>query len=77
MAERSANRHYGGLDLLFGCTDDPSLDGSRRLKCIGTGVEVDGSQEGVDKCAVSYSLTNRELCERKCCRTITSRAAVA
>jgi hypothetical protein len=37
------------LDLLFGCTEDPSVNGSRRLNCIGTGGKVDRRQHGVDK----------------------------
>jgi hypothetical protein len=49
MPERSADRHDRGLDLLLGCAEDPSIKGSRRLNCIGTGVKVDSGQHGVDK----------------------------
>jgi hypothetical protein len=55
MAERITIRHDGGLHLVLGCTDDSSVDGSRRVNGIGTGVEVDGSQDGVYECTEASS----------------------
>src|SRR5258705_1166888 len=61
MTERSTDRHDGGLDLLLGCTDDSSVDGSRRVNGIGTGVEIDGCQDGVYKCAEASSAWPRDV----------------
>jgi hypothetical protein len=53
MLERNADCHDRGLDLLLDCTEDPSVNGSRRLNRIGIGIKVDRRQQGVDKGAES------------------------
>jgi hypothetical protein len=49
MRERNSDYGNGSLDLLLRRAEDPSIDRSRCLNRIGTGVEVDRSQEGVDE----------------------------
>src|ERR1700686_2156871 len=53
MSERNADCHDRGLDLFLDCTEDPSVNGSRRLNRIGIGIKVDRRQHGVDKGAES------------------------
>ena len=55
MCERAADRGDGGIYFLLGRAHDPSVDGSRRLNRMGTGVEVDRRQDGVDKRAEAPS----------------------
>src|SRR5438876_1060962 len=61
MVERNADCHHRGLNFLVGCTNDPSVDSRCRLNHIGTGVEVDGRQDRVDKGTIASSAWPLEI----------------
>ena len=49
MSERGADGDDSSVYFLFGCSDKPSIYGSRGLNCIRFGVEINRGQYRVDK----------------------------
>jgi hypothetical protein len=49
MFERGTDGNYSRTYLGFSCTDEPSVQGGRRLNCIGAAVEIHCCKHRMDK----------------------------